>query len=84
MVAGVLGEDADSDEEVLGQALQTKKLEELKSQALERFGRIDVLVVTAAPSAQTLDPARGSDPAQVAEAPVDPLEAPGTVTSRGP
>jgi NAD(P)-dependent dehydrogenase (short-subunit alcohol dehydrogenase family) len=35
---------------------------------LERHGRIDVLVVTAAPSAQTLDPARKSDPEQVAEA----------------
>lgn len=35
---------------------------------VERHGRIDVLVVTAAPSAQTLDPARRSDPEQVAEA----------------
>ena len=31
-------------------------------------GRIDVLVVSAAPSAQTLDPARNSDPGQVADA----------------
>jgi NAD(P)-dependent dehydrogenase (short-subunit alcohol dehydrogenase family) len=31
-------------------------------------GGVDVLVVTAAPSAQTLDPARTSDPEQVAEA----------------
>ena len=32
---------------------------------VEQYGRIDVLVVTAAPSAQTLDPARNADPAQV-------------------
>lgn len=35
---------------------------------LSERGRIDVLVVTAAPSAQTLDPARNSDPEQVADA----------------
>ncbi|WIE64977.1 SDR family NAD(P)-dependent oxidoreductase [Curtobacterium sp. MCLR17_036] len=35
---------------------------------LERYGRIDVLVVTAAPSAGTLDPAKRSDPAQVLDA----------------
>jgi NAD(P)-dependent dehydrogenase (short-subunit alcohol dehydrogenase family) len=35
---------------------------------LERYGRLDVLVVAAAPSAQTLDPARQADPAQVLEA----------------
>ncbi|WP_022905088.1 SDR family NAD(P)-dependent oxidoreductase [Curtobacterium sp. B8] len=35
---------------------------------VERHGRIDVLVVTAAPSARTLDPARKSDPEQVAAA----------------
>ncbi|WP_258376065.1 SDR family NAD(P)-dependent oxidoreductase [Curtobacterium sp. MCLR17_045] len=35
---------------------------------LERHGRIDVLVVTAAPSASTLDPARKSDPEQVLDA----------------
>jgi NAD(P)-dependent dehydrogenase (short-subunit alcohol dehydrogenase family) len=35
---------------------------------LEAHGRIDALVVTAAPSARTLDPARSSDPAQVLEA----------------
>lgn len=35
---------------------------------LERHGRIDVLVVTAAPSASTLDPARKSDPAQLLDA----------------
>jgi NAD(P)-dependent dehydrogenase (short-subunit alcohol dehydrogenase family) len=34
----------------------------------EQWGRIDGLVVTAAPSARTLDPARSSDPAQVLEA----------------
>jgi NAD(P)-dependent dehydrogenase (short-subunit alcohol dehydrogenase family) len=35
---------------------------------LREHGRIDALVVTAAPSAQTLDPARNSDPEQVTEA----------------
>ncbi|GAA1062348.1 SDR family oxidoreductase [Agromyces bracchium] len=35
---------------------------------LERHGRLDAVVVTAAPPAHTLDPARSSDPAQVAEA----------------
>ncbi|GAB6902056.1 SDR family NAD(P)-dependent oxidoreductase [Kineosporia succinea] len=35
---------------------------------LERHGRLDGLVVTAAPSARTLDPARNSDPRQVIEA----------------
>lgn len=35
---------------------------------LDQHGRIDVLVVTAAPSAGTLDPARKSDPEQVADA----------------
>ncbi|ARC55540.1 3-oxoacyl-[acyl-carrier-protein] reductase FabG [Frondihabitans sp. 762G35] len=35
---------------------------------LDEHGRIDGLVVTAAPSAQTLDPAKNSDPEQIAEA----------------
>ncbi|WP_133767177.1 SDR family NAD(P)-dependent oxidoreductase [Amnibacterium kyonggiense] len=35
---------------------------------LEEHGRIDALVVSAAPSAQTLDPARNSDPDQVIDA----------------
>jgi NAD(P)-dependent dehydrogenase (short-subunit alcohol dehydrogenase family) len=35
---------------------------------VERHGRLDAVVVTAAPSAQTLDPTRNGDPAQVAEA----------------
>ena len=35
---------------------------------LEQHGRIDALVVTAAPAAQTLDPARSSDPEQVLQA----------------
>lgn len=38
------------------------------ARVLAERGRIDVLVVTAAPSAQTLDPARNSDPEQVADA----------------
>ncbi|MGT2424907.1 SDR family NAD(P)-dependent oxidoreductase [Amnibacterium kyonggiense] len=35
---------------------------------LEEHGRVDALVVSAAPSAQTLDPARSGDPDQVADA----------------
>lgn len=39
---------------------------------LERFvaehGRLDILIVSAAPSARTLDPARNADPAQVLDA----------------
>lgn len=35
---------------------------------LEMHGRVDALVVAAAPAAQTLDPARANDPAQVARA----------------
>ncbi|MCU1529709.1 MAG: dehydrogenase, partial [Frondihabitans sp.] len=38
------------------------------AEVLERWGRIDGLVVTAAPSAGTLDPARSSDPDQVLQA----------------
>jgi NAD(P)-dependent dehydrogenase (short-subunit alcohol dehydrogenase family) len=38
------------------------------AEVLERFGRLDAVVVAAAPSALTLDPARNSDPEQVAEA----------------
>lgn len=38
------------------------------ARVLEQHGRIDALVVAAAPAAQTLDPARASDPAQVLEA----------------
>jgi NAD(P)-dependent dehydrogenase (short-subunit alcohol dehydrogenase family) len=38
------------------------------ARVLADHGRIDVLVVTAAPSARTLDPARKSDPDQVAQA----------------
>jgi NAD(P)-dependent dehydrogenase (short-subunit alcohol dehydrogenase family) len=38
------------------------------AQIVERYGRLDAAVVAAAPSARTLDQARNSDPAQVAEA----------------
>jgi len=38
------------------------------AQVLREHGRIDGLVVTAAPAAQTLDPSRRSDPAQVVAA----------------
>jgi NAD(P)-dependent dehydrogenase (short-subunit alcohol dehydrogenase family) len=35
---------------------------------VDEFGRLDAVVISAAPSARTLDPARNSDPAQVAAA----------------
>jgi NAD(P)-dependent dehydrogenase (short-subunit alcohol dehydrogenase family) len=35
---------------------------------IEEFGRLDAVVIAAAPSARTLDPTRNADPAQVAEA----------------
>jgi NAD(P)-dependent dehydrogenase (short-subunit alcohol dehydrogenase family) len=38
------------------------------AEVVEQWGRLDVLVVTAAPSAQTLDPARQADPIQVLDA----------------
>ncbi len=38
------------------------------AQVLERHGRLDGVVVTAAPSARTLDPSRNSDPEQVLQA----------------
>lgn len=55
--AGVVldGRDEDSVRTAVGEVLQ-------------RHGRIDALVVTAAPSARTLDPARDTDASQVMEA----------------
>ena len=38
------------------------------AEVLEHYGRLDALVVAAAPSAQTLDPARHADPVQVLDA----------------
>jgi NAD(P)-dependent dehydrogenase (short-subunit alcohol dehydrogenase family) len=38
------------------------------ARVVSEHGRLDAVVVTAAPAAHTLDPARNSDPAQVAEA----------------
>lgn len=38
------------------------------AEVVDRHGRLDAVVVTAAPSARTLDPARNSDPAQVLQA----------------
>jgi NAD(P)-dependent dehydrogenase (short-subunit alcohol dehydrogenase family) len=38
------------------------------AQVVDQFGHLDAVVVSAAPSAGTLDPARNSDPAQVADA----------------
>ncbi len=38
------------------------------AQIIEKFGRLDAVVISAAPSARTLDQARNGDPAQVADA----------------
>lgn len=38
------------------------------AEVVERHGRLDALVVAAAPSAQTLDPSRNADPVQVLDA----------------
>lgn len=38
------------------------------AQVLREHGRLDAVVITAAPSARTLDPARNTDPEQVADA----------------
>ncbi|MCU1413050.1 MAG: short-chain dehydrogenase/reductase [Microbacteriaceae bacterium] len=38
------------------------------STVIERYGRLDAVVITAAPSARTLDPSRNGDPAQVEQA----------------
>jgi NAD(P)-dependent dehydrogenase (short-subunit alcohol dehydrogenase family) len=38
------------------------------AQVLDQYGRLDAVVVSAAPSARTLDPARNSSPDQVADA----------------
>ncbi|KQS09834.1 dehydrogenase [Curtobacterium sp. Leaf183] len=54
-----------------GVAIDTASQESVDAgvrEVLDRHGRIDVLVVTAAPSAGTLDPAKKSDPDQVAGA----------------
>lgn len=37
-------------------------------QVIAKYGRLDAVVISAAPSALTLDPGKNSDPAQVAEA----------------
>jgi|SRR5690554_3417686 len=49
-------------------ATDPASIESALTAVVERHGRIDALVVTAAPPAQSLDPSRNSDPVQVAEA----------------
>lgn len=63
-VTAARGEGAD----LTMDASQSESIDAAISSVLERYGRLDVLVVTAAPSAQTLDPTLNSDPAQVADA----------------
>jgi NAD(P)-dependent dehydrogenase (short-subunit alcohol dehydrogenase family) len=53
-----------------GIAMDARKNESIASgvaQVLDQYGRLDAVVITAAPSARTLDQSRNSDPAQVAE-----------------
>jgi len=49
-------------------ARDTASVEAGVAAVLQQHGRIDAVVVTAAPSARTLDPARATDPVQVADA----------------
>ncbi|OIH95621.1 SDR family NAD(P)-dependent oxidoreductase [Curtobacterium sp. MCBA15_001] len=61
------GGDAAPDEVSIDTASQESVAAGITS-VLEQHDRIDVLVVTAAPSARTLDPERKSDPEQVSDA----------------
>lgn len=45
-----------------------RSVQEAIEQVLREHGRLDALIVSAAPSARTLDPAKNSDPAQVLQA----------------
>lgn len=64
VVAAARGEGAD----VRLDGADPASVDAAVSRVLAEHGRIDGLVVTAAPPAQTLDPARSGDPEQVAEA----------------
>src|SRR5438105_49597 len=63
----VASRHADGDGVVLDGRDQAS-VERAVARVIADHGRIDALVVTAAPSARTLDPARNSDPDQVIDA----------------
>ncbi|WP_405216403.1 SDR family oxidoreductase [Agrococcus sp. Ld7] len=64
VITAARGEGAD----VQLDAGDDRSVQQAIERVIERHGRIDALVVAAAPAAQTLDPARANDPAQVAQA----------------
>lgn len=66
--ATVIVASRQTDEGVRLDGHDTASVHEAVEHVIAEHGRVDVLVVTAAPSAQTLDPARNSDPEQVADA----------------
>lgn len=55
----------DTDDSVFVDTSDQASVDAAVARVVDRHGRIDVLVVTAAPSAGTLDPAKKSDPDQV-------------------
>ncbi|TXN28348.1 SDR family NAD(P)-dependent oxidoreductase [Lacisediminihabitans profunda] len=55
-------------EGIMMDARDEKSVAAAVERTLKDYGRLDAAVITAAPSAQTLDPTRNGDPAQVAEA----------------
>ncbi|MCR8671291.1 SDR family NAD(P)-dependent oxidoreductase [Agrococcus sp. HG114] len=64
VVTAARGDGAD----VVLDASDTDSIERALGRVLDEHGRLDAVVVTAAPAAQTLDQSRLSDPVQVAEA----------------
>lgn len=64
----VASRSADGDDAVAMDTASQESVDAGVRRVLDEHGRIDVLVVTAAPAAGTLDPERASDPEQVATA----------------
>ncbi|MFL0388717.1 SDR family oxidoreductase [Curtobacterium sp. 179-B 9B NHS] len=64
----VASRNADGDDAVAMDTASQESVDAGVARVLDQHGRIDVLVVTAAPAAGTLDPERASDPDQVAAA----------------
>lgn len=56
------------DDGIVLDAGDSRSVAQALATVLERYGRLDALVVAAAPSAQTLDPSRNGDPDQVLSA----------------
>jgi len=64
----VASRTADGPDDVRMDTASQESVDAAVARVLDQHGRIDVLVVTAAPAAGTLDPDRASDPEQVAAA----------------